>query len=133
MAIKINYCKVIGFQEALDLLKTRGWPLPGDSCTSDVVDYITGNTAPFQFFLGEEDLKYLMDPENDWCLDSFLSHVYIYADIGMTELEERYMVGVRTYADLKKALAKLPRVLHQSLYRNWVDTLPYIRELGVAR
>lgn len=131
--MKVNYSKVIGFQEALDLLKANGWTIPDDSYTTDVVDYITGNTAPFQFFLGDKDLEWLMDPDNKWALDSFLAHVHVYHNIEATKLETEKLIGAENYLALKYALNKLPRIQHQSLYKQWVDTLPYVKELGVVK
>lgn len=131
--MKVNYSKVIGFQEALDLLKANGLVLPGDSYTTDVVDYITGNVAPFQFFLGEKDLECLTDPVNKWILDAFLAHIHIYHSLDATKLETANLFGVENYLQLRYALSKLPRIQHQSLYKQWVDTLPYVKELGVAK
>lgn len=131
--MKVNYSKVIGFQEALDLMKANGLVLPGDSHTTDVVDYVTGNTAPFQFFLGEKDLECLTDPVNEWILDAFLAHIHIYHNLDATKLETANLFGAENYLQLRYALSKLPRIQHQSLYKQWVDTLPYVKELGVAK
>lgn len=131
--MKVNYSKVIGFQEALELMKSYGHELPDDSYTTDVVDYITGNVAPFQFFLGEKDLEWLMDPSHECARNTFLHNIHIYWNVEMTQLEKAYFAGVENYIDLRSALSTLPRIQHQSLYKRWVDTLPYVKELGVAK
>lgn len=129
--MKVNYSKVIGFQEALDSMKIDGCALPEDSYTTDMVDYITGHVAPFQFFLGEKDLEYITTDEI--ILDYFLAHIHIYHNLETTKLEAELLCGVENYLQLRDALSKLPRIQHKSLYKQWVDTLPYVKELGVAK
>ena len=130
---EVKYCKVVGFQEALDILKLPGCPLPGDSYTTYVEDEKTLETAPYQFILGKEDLEYINHDEN--LKEDFLRKIRIYAfvvsDHGFSQdFFDTYNAVYQSYHGEYGWYTYAPE-FEKKQFRQWVATLPYADVLGL--
>lgn len=132
----VKYCKVLGFQEALDILKLSGCPLPDDSYTTYIEDEKTLETAPYQFVLGEKDAEYIKNDKN--LLKEFLRQIRIYAciDTDVGPGSDYFITYFDVYCAFESAqneyspIGGAPEFRKHEFYM-WVDTLPYSKALGL--
>lgn len=128
---KVNYCKVIGFQQALDVLKASGADMPFDSYTTYIEDPDAMEMAPFQFVLGEGDMEALK--KDTVLFNRFLDSIMVYVGYVTDNSDIGYMLDKPcvSYGKLCRDTAKpwCDLVGHDEIALvNWILSLPYMQD-----
>lgn len=134
---EVEYCKVVGMKETLNVMLLSGADLPGDSYETHIEDTDTLETAPYQFVLGEKDLAAIKADPN--LMNAFRQGIMCYCHIvsdfyfgysmeccSPISYQRLYMMASGAYSDINA----MPYHI-QNEFRSWVASLPYADELGL--
>lgn len=120
--IKFENTQVVGLERAIKSLHNPD----SDSYKTYIEDPETLETADYEYFIGENDIEFMMKLRNSYVNFEFLKLIYVYVDITYDVPGKGPYAATRafSYYELMNDYV-INRIELGELWCSWIESLPY--------